>query len=466
MSARYTLHDDGERSPQTRHRALALGMLSIALISAAALLSTQSASDSPLAARLRELSAAHQAGLLTDEELASTKSHILREFVGISSSVGIAEEIVKAPLVHSSSRRRSFTHPAPTQSTPAADRMAMARAAGEAFDTLIWSDEFSGGAINMSTWRHEISMGGGGNWEFEMYINNRSNSFVRDGKLHLRPTLTQETLDIATASLDLWGGQPADTCTSNAFFGCQRDAANGLLNPVQSARLRTAESFAFQYGKLEVRAKLPRGDWLWPAIWLLPRDQQYGPWPASGEIDLVESRGNAAGYAAGGVDRVSSTLHFGPHWPEDGWARGAHAEATTATTGGASFADGFHTYGLVWTADGLTTYIDDPANVLLDVPVGPGGFWQRGRWNGTRYDRPWAGGGRDAPFDQHFFLVFNVAAGGTNGYFPDGLGGKPWADASPTAASDFWAARDEWLPTWGEGGTESAMVIDWVRVYQ
>ena len=57
-------------------------------------------------------------------------------------------------------------------------------------------------------------------------------------------------------------------------------------------------------------------------------------------------------------------------------------------------------------------------------------------------------------------------SGGTNGYFPDGLGGKPWADASPTAAADFWAARDAWLPTWGEGGTESAMVVDWVRVYQ
>jgi len=64
--------------------------------------------------------------------------------------------------------------------------------------------------------------------------------------------------------------------------------------------LRTAESFAFKYGRVEVKAKTPVGDWLWPAIWLLPKDQEYGQWPASGEIDIFESRGNDASYPAGG----------------------------------------------------------------------------------------------------------------------------------------------------------------------
>ncbi len=62
---------------------------------------------------------------------------------------------------------------------------------------------------------------------------------------------------------------------------------------MQSAAVRTVESFAFTYGRVEVRAKLPRGDWLWPAIWLLPKWHQYGDWPTSGEIDIMESRGNA-----------------------------------------------------------------------------------------------------------------------------------------------------------------------------
>ena len=64
------------------------------------------------------------------------------------------------------------------------------------------------------------------------------------------------------------------------------------MNPIQSARLRTAKSFSFRYGRLEVEAKMPKGDWLWPAVWLLPRYQKYGTWPQSGEIDLLESRGN------------------------------------------------------------------------------------------------------------------------------------------------------------------------------
>lgn len=81
-----------------------------------------------------------------------------------------------------------------------------------------------------------------------------------------------------------------------------------------SARLRSVKSFSFAYGRLEIKAKLPKGDWIWPALWLLPKDQAYGKWPASGEIDLMESRGNAPGFSAGGYDSFASTLHWGPSW--------------------------------------------------------------------------------------------------------------------------------------------------------
>ena len=95
------------------------------------------------------------------------------------------------------------------------------------------------------------------------------------------------------STLDYWGGAPADMCTGPNFYGCFRSSGGGgnYLNPVKSGRIRTAESFFFKYGKVEVRAKLPRGDWLWPAIWMLPRYNQYGGWPASGEIDIMEARG-------------------------------------------------------------------------------------------------------------------------------------------------------------------------------
>jgi beta-glucanase (GH16 family) len=84
----------------------------------------------------------------------------------------------------------------------------------------------------------------------------------------------QEVSGAIPTTLELWGSQPADVCTGNSFYGCSRASGGGnVLNPIQSARLRTAGAFSFKYGRLEVEAKLPKGDWIWPAIWLLPEDQ-------------------------------------------------------------------------------------------------------------------------------------------------------------------------------------------------
>ena len=82
-------------------------------------------------------------------------------------------------------------------------------------------------------------------------------------------------------------------CTGNGFYGCSRGSdGNHYINPVMSGKLTTVNSFSMKYGRVEVKAKLPKGDWLWPAIWMLPRHNEYGEWPASGEIDIMESRGN------------------------------------------------------------------------------------------------------------------------------------------------------------------------------
>jgi beta-glucanase (GH16 family) len=145
-------------------------------------------------------------------------------------------------------------------------------------------------------------MSGGGNWEFEYYTNNRTNSFVEDGVLFLQPTFTADKIGedaLENGSMNLYGSTPADECTSNQFFGCERSAGNGnIINPIQSARLRSIKSVNFKYGRAEIRAKMPKGDWIWPGIWMIPTDNAYGGWPASGEIDIVESRGNAANSAS------------------------------------------------------------------------------------------------------------------------------------------------------------------------
>lgn len=244
--------------------------------------------------------------------------------------------------------------------------------------------------------------------------------------------------------VNIWGGSPADQCTMNAFYGCERNAAasGNYINPVRSARLRTVKSVNFQYGRVEVKAKLPRGDWLWPAIWMLPVHNEYGPWPASGEIDIMESRGNDASYPSGGVDKFSSTLHWGPDWAHNGYVK-THSEYKHTS----SLNDDFHVYGLFWDESGLYTYLDTPSNKVLTVDFTQQSFWQRGQFPAS-FANPWVGEDNAAPFNREFHLVLNLAVGGTNSYFPDGQGGKPWSDASPTAVNDFWNNRGQWQSTW------------------
>lgn len=331
-------------------------------------------------------------------------------------------------------------------------------------ERLLFADEFDD--LNNEVWEHEITLGGGGNWEFQYYTNNRSNSFVRDGVLFLKPTLTSELVGDESlmhgTELNLWGSTPADMCTGNAFYGCQRSGGAGgnVLNPIQSARLRTAQSFSFRYGRVEIKAKLPRGDWIWPAMWMMPRWNQYGGWPASGEIDIMESRGNGPSYPGGGIDSYGSTLHWGPDWSRNMWPE---THNTYKLPGGQTFHDDWHVFGLVWNEDGLYTYVDSEANKVLQVDFREQDFWSRGGWQGSGLKNPWVDRSNAAPFDQKFFLILNVAVGGTASYFQDGLGGKPWNNDDPHSVNAFWNARGQWLPTWQ--GDHTAMQIDWVRIY-
>lgn len=115
-----------------------------------------------------------------------------------------------------------------------------------------------------------------------MYLNNRTNSYVANGSLYIYPTLLADSIGGAGVingyDMNLWGGDPSSYCTANFDYGCERTSGAGgnVLNPIQSARLRTAETFNFRYGRVEARMQLPKGDWLWPAFWLLPAHGDYG----------------------------------------------------------------------------------------------------------------------------------------------------------------------------------------------
>ena len=226
-----------------------------------------------------------------------------------------------------------------------------------------------------------------------------------------------------------------------------------VLNPAKSASLRTVQSFSFRYGKVEVRARLPKGDWLWPAIWMLPRYNNYGNWPASGEIDIMESRGNDINYQFGGRNQFGSTLHWGSDWRTNSFLK-THQLYNSSI----DLSDDFHVYGLIWNETYIGTYIDREDQVVLNVPINQS-FWELGGW-GTSRQNPWQGRGNAAPFDSEMYLIINVAVGGTNSYFPDGAG-KPWNNTDPAAMSNFWAARDQWYPTWTQ-----PMAVDYVKVWR
>jgi beta-glucanase (GH16 family) len=313
---------------------------------------------------------------------------------------------------------------------------------------VTFRDDFN--SYNQNNWSPEISMFGGMNWEFQVYTPEGANIFASNGNLHLHPTLTVDDprwdenflhsghMDVA----QIWG-----RCTNDGNYGCVRDGVNGLLPPVMSGKVSSNPTIRF--GTVEVRAKIPSGDWLWPAIWMMPKSSVYGGWPRSGEIDIMESRGNGGD---NGVGTVSTTLHWGPAWDQNRFSL-THGERH-----GGDYSTGFHTYRLDWTQDYLRTYVDNQQ--IFNVDVGSG-FWAKGGFSGGNI---WSGGGKAAPFDQDFFLMLNVAVGGTNGFFPDNINwgtNKPWANTSPHAAQDFWNGRNGWLPSWQRDNT--ALQVDYVE---
>lgn len=329
---------------------------------------------------------------------------------------------------------------------------------------LVFSEDFN--KLDCSVWEHQKTLAGDGNWSFQQYTNNRTNSFVRNGKLYIKPTFTSAIIGegavrgVPSYTMDLTSLEPAMQCTGGAFYGCQRTSTNeNYLNPIQSASLRTSSSFSFKYGRVEVSAKLPKGDWLWPAIWLLPRHAQYGQWPMSGEIDIMESRGNAPGYTSGGYDAIGSTLHWGPYYGQNPFHL-THGDYVASNP--TSLTDSFHTYGLYWDSTGLYTYIDDDKNKIMTVNWTSTTFYERGNFAKVGAHNPWLGSSQGAPFDQEFYLILNVAVGSAGGYFPPGPE-RPWRN-DEFAMKSFWDSRAQWLPSWK--GDDVAMQVDSVKVWQ
>ena len=369
--------------------------------------------------------------------------------------------LIFSAIVYANAARKCFEETLTTVSgthAPAADSFG----SGD----LIFEEVFE--ELDFTKWEHENTLAGGGNWEFQWYANNRSNSYVEDGKLHIVPTIIADEYGeafLSSGNLNVHGGAPADQCTNPLFYGCERQGnPQNFVNPTKSARLRTVNSFAFKYGTIEIRAKMPAGDWLWPALWMMPKMNAYGSWPSSGEIDIMESRGNRGlfnGATNVGAQQVGHTLHFGPRYDTNGWPT-AHMTHNQAP----GFNADFNTFKLVWTDESLTFFVNERQTAKFEAGEG---FWKRAGFDQTGRDNPWKRSkSLMAPFDQEFYIIMNLAVGGV-GYFSDSFrndgANKPWKNNSPTAARDFWNGHNDWQPTWNLESDDSHLQVDYVRVW-
>lgn len=243
---------------------------------------------------------------------------------------------------------------------------------------LVFSDEFDGTEINMDNWSFDHPENGRYNGEIQSYTD--QNAWVKDGNLIIEARKEQVT-------------EP-----------------NGDTFDYTSSKLITQGKQKWTYGKFEIRAKMPTGQGMWPAIWMMPEDEPfYGTWPVGGEIDIMEMLGHEP-------DRVHGNIHYGDPKGE--------SPGTYILDNGESFADDYHLYTLEWEPGEIRWYIDGELyNTAND-------WHSKAPGNADEFAYP-------APFDQDFFLILNISVGG-------GWPGNP----------------DETTPL------PQQMAVDYVRVYQ
>lgn len=239
------------------------------------------------------------------------------------------------------------------------------------FDNLIltWSDEFEGTSINTDNWKFETGATGWGNNELQNYTDG-DNAEIIDGKL----VITAEKVD-----------------------------DNTEVGSYTSSRMITEDKQEFLYGRIEVRAKLPSGTGIWPAIWMLGSNFRSVGWPACGEMDIMEY-----------VGYEPNTIHSTVHTPSGYAANGDGSSKTLVTC-----EEEFHVYGLFWTEKKLVFYTDSPENITHTYAPA------------VKTEDNW-------PFDKSQFFILNIAVGGN------------WGGAQGIDNSIF----------------PQMMEIDYVRVYQ
>jgi beta-glucanase (GH16 family) len=243
--------------------------------------------------------------------------------------------------------------------------------------SLIWRDEFdgpNGSGLDPKKWTLETGGGGWGNKELEYYTDRLQNAYLENGALVIK-------------------------AINETYTG-----TDGVTRNYTSARLKTQGKFAQTYGRFEARIKIPYGQGIWPAFWMLGSDIPQIGWPRCGEIDIMEN-----------IGKEPSTVHGTIHGP--GYFGDASIGAFYSLPNGERFTDAYHIYAIEWESKAIRWYVDGNLyKTITPANLPAGAIWA---------------------FDHPFFLLLNVAVGGK------------WP-GSPDASAIF----------------PQVMLIDYVRVYQ
>ncbi|MBK6363049.1 MAG: family 16 glycosylhydrolase [Saprospiraceae bacterium] len=232
---------------------------------------------------------------------------------------------------------------------------------------LAWADEFDSTALNPNNWVYETGAGGWGNDELQHY--REENVSLTEGKL------------VITAKQQKFG-------SSN----------------YTSSRIKTQGKKSFKFGRIDIRAALPEGKGLWPALWMLGTNITSVGWPNCGEIDIMELTGDLP-------NRVLGTVHFGQSFAER-----QKSSNSKYLSGNNNFQDEFHVFSLIWKENLIEFYVDDEKYHTI-TPANTGAV-------------PY-------PFNKNFFFIMNVAVGGN-------------LPGSPDASTPF----------------PQSMIVDYIRVFQ
>ncbi len=217
---------------------------------------------------------------------------------------------------------------------------------------LAWADEFNGAKINTADWGYDIGGSGWGNNESQYYTNDPKNSYLKNGKL------------VIEAIKEKVGGKE-----------------------YSSARMVTKGKKEFMFGRIDMRAKLPIGQGIWPALWMLGANIDQIGWPACDEIDIMEYLGHDPFTSYG-------TIHWGPK----GATTSNNTQGVYKLTNGKTFADEFHVFSLDWEKDKLSILVDDKVIFTTTAAkLGAGNYI----------------------FNNPNFLIFNVAVGGNWPGYPN-----------------------------------------------